>query len=126
MSAVPVKVHPMRKSQTEPHPYASCKGPTARRPMEAVIAPHPLIRPVTVPSDLLFPRTDGCDARSAATAEVMMLFGLSRRIEREGCVSKLHSTTRQCMKQEKTYPPTRMPIMANITRRATALSSSDF
>lgn len=48
----------------------------ARRPMDAVIEPHPLISPVTVPRDLVLPRTEGCDAKSAATAEVMMLFGL--------------------------------------------------
>jgi hypothetical protein len=66
----------MRKSQTDPHPKAACKGPTARRPTEAVTDPHPLISPVTVPRDLLFPATDGWDAQSAATAEVMMLLGL--------------------------------------------------
>lgn len=38
--------------------------------------PQPLMRPVTVPSDLLLPRTDGWEARSAATADVMMLLGL--------------------------------------------------
>jgi hypothetical protein len=51
-------------------------GPTARRPIEAVMAPHPLIKPVTVPNDLVFPRTDGWDAKSAATADVMILLGL--------------------------------------------------
>ena len=79
MRAVPVKVQPMRKSQTEPHPNADCKGPTARSPIDAVMAPHPLMRPVTVPRDLLFPRTDGWEARSAATADVMILLGLNMR-----------------------------------------------
>ena len=73
---VPVEVHPMRYSQTELHPKFCCNGPTARRPIEAVMAPHPLIRPVTVPRDLLLPLTEGCDARSAATADVMILLGL--------------------------------------------------
>jgi hypothetical protein len=44
--------------------------------MDAVIDPHPLINPVTVPKDLLLPRTLGCEAKSAATADVMMLLGL--------------------------------------------------
>ena len=83
--AVPVKVQAMRKSQTELHPYVACKGPTARRPMEAVMAPHPLMRPVTVPRDLLFPRTDGWEARSAATAEVMMLLGLCEKNKQNVC-----------------------------------------
>lgn len=51
-------------------------GPTARSPTDAVTAPHPLIRPVTVPNDFEFPRTEGCEARSAATAEVIILLGL--------------------------------------------------
>ena len=38
--------------------------------------PQPLMRPVTVPKDLLLPRTEGCEAKSAATAEVIMLLGL--------------------------------------------------
>lgn len=41
--------------------------------------PHPLMRPVTVPSDLLLPRTEGCEAKSAATAEVIILLGLKNR-----------------------------------------------
>ena len=49
----------------------------ANRPIDAVMAPVPLMRPVTVPSDLVFPRTDGCAAKSAATAEVIILLGLS-------------------------------------------------
>lgn len=73
---VPVAVHPMRKYQTEPHPNEFCRGPTASRPTDAVIDPQPLMRPVTVPRDLLLPRTDGWEARSAATADVMMLLGL--------------------------------------------------
>ena len=77
MSAVPAPVHPIRYIQTDIHPYVDCRGPIAKRPMEAVMEPVPLIRPVTVPSDLLFPRTDGCEAKSAATADVMMLLGLS-------------------------------------------------
>ena len=77
-----MEVAPIRKSQTELHPNAACKGPTARRPIDAVIEPQPLIRPVTVPRDLLFPRTEGWDERSAATADVMMLLGLSAL----GCV----------------------------------------
>jgi hypothetical protein len=51
----------------------------AKRPMDAVIEPHPLISPVTVPRDLVLPRTVGCDAKSAATAEVMILLGLWKR-----------------------------------------------
>lgn len=73
---VPVAVAPIRKTHTELQPKAACNGPTARRPIEAVMDPHPLISPVTVPRDLLFPRTDGWDERSAATAEVMILLGL--------------------------------------------------
>ena len=42
----------------------------------SVMEPVPLISPVTVPNDLLLPRTEGWDAKSAATAEVMMLLGL--------------------------------------------------
>jgi hypothetical protein len=53
--------------------------------MEAVIDPVPLIKPVTVPRLLVLPRTDGWDARSAATADVIMLFGLR---ERSAIVSK--------------------------------------
>ena len=45
--------------------------------------PHPLIRPVTVPRDLLLPRTEGCEDKSAATAEVMMLLGLVSRIKQK-------------------------------------------
>ena len=36
----------------------------------------PLMRPVTVPSDLELPRTDGWFERSAATADVIILLGL--------------------------------------------------
>jgi hypothetical protein len=79
MSNVPIAVHAIRYIQTDPQPYAFCKGPTARRPMEAVIDPVPLIKPVTVPRLLVLPRTDGWDARSAATADVIMLFGLRER-----------------------------------------------
>jgi hypothetical protein len=75
--AVPVKVHPIKKIQTEDHPKADCKGPTASNPIEAVMDPQPLISPVTVPSDLLLPRTEGCEAKSAATADVIILFGLA-------------------------------------------------
>ena len=77
ISPVPVAVQAIKKSQTEDQPKLSCRGPTAKRPIDAVIDPHPLMRPVTVPRDLLLPRTDGCDAKSAATAEVMILFGLT-------------------------------------------------
>ena len=76
MSSVPVAVQKMRKIQTEDHPKASWSGPTANSPIDAVMDPQPLINPVTVPSDLLLPRTEGCDAKSAATAEVIMLLGL--------------------------------------------------
>jgi hypothetical protein len=55
------------------------RGSMAKRPMDAVIEPHPLISPVTVPRDLVLPRTVGCDAKSAATAEVMILLGLWKR-----------------------------------------------
>ena len=79
MSAVPAPVHPIRYSQTDVHPKLDCRGPIAKRPIEAVMEPVPLMRPVTVPRDLLFPRTDGCDAKSAATADVMMLLGLSAK-----------------------------------------------
>ena len=54
------------------------KGSIANKPIEAVIEPHPLISPVTVPRDLVDPLTEGCDAKSAATAEVMMLLGLHK------------------------------------------------
>ena len=76
MRAVPQKVQPIKKIQTDPQPNASWRGPTANKPTDAVTEPVPLIRPVTVPRDLLLPRTEGCDAKSAATAEVMMLLGL--------------------------------------------------
>lgn len=82
MRRVPVAVHPIRKSHTELHPKFCCKGPTARSPTDAVIEPHPLISPVTVPRDLLLPLTEGWDARSAATAEVMILFGLLKGIDK--------------------------------------------
>lgn len=78
ISPVPVAVQAIKKIHTEDHPKAACKGPTASKPIEAVIDPHPLMSPVTVPSDLLLPRTEGCDAKSAATAEVIILFGLSK------------------------------------------------
>ena len=77
MRAVPVKVQAIKKIHTEDQPKAAWSGPTANNPTEAVMAPHPLIRPVTVPRDLLLPRTEGCEAKSAATAEVMILLGLS-------------------------------------------------
>jgi hypothetical protein len=77
MSAVPVKVQAIKKTQTDDQPKAAWSGPTANRPIEAVMEPHPLIRPVTVPRDLLLPRTEGCEAKSAATAEVIILLGLS-------------------------------------------------
>jgi hypothetical protein len=48
----------------------------ASKPIDAVILPVPLIKPVTVPNDLLFPWTDGCEAKSAATADVIILLGL--------------------------------------------------
>ena len=76
MRRVPAAVHPMRKIHTDDHPKASWRGPTAKSPIEAVIEPHPLMRPVTVPRDLALPRTEGCEAKSAATADVMILFGL--------------------------------------------------
>lgn len=50
----------------------------ANNPIDAVILPVPLIKPVTVPKDLLLPRTDGCEAKSAATADVMILLGLMK------------------------------------------------
>ena len=59
MSRVPAEVHPMRKSQTDDQPNADWSGPTANKPIEAVIEPHPLISPVTVPRDLVLPRTEG-------------------------------------------------------------------
>lgn len=76
MRRVPVPVHAMRYSQTEDQPKWDWRGPTANNPMEAVMDPHPLIKPVTVPRDLLLPRTLGCADKSAATAEVMILLGL--------------------------------------------------
>lgn len=54
----------------------SFKGSMANKPIEAVMEPHPLMSPVTVPRDLVDPLTEGWDAKSAATAEVMILFGL--------------------------------------------------
>ena len=38
--------------------------------------PDPLMSPVTVPRDLVLPFTEGWEAKSAATAEVMILLGL--------------------------------------------------
>jgi hypothetical protein len=69
-------VQPIRYIQTEPHPYLVCSGPIANKPIDAVMLPVPLIKPVTVPNDLLFPWTDGCEAKSAATADVIILLGL--------------------------------------------------
>jgi len=78
MRLVPAAVHPIRYTQTEDHPKAAWIGPTAKSPTEAVIDPQPLIRPVTVPRDLLLPRTLGWLDKSAATAEVMILLGLRK------------------------------------------------
>ena len=63
-------------------------APMHMRPKAAVIEPEPLMMPVTVPSERVLPPIDGCSARSAATAEVMMLLG----------------------------PPTRMPMMPRSRR----------
>jgi hypothetical protein len=71
-----VVVQPIKYNQTEPHPYLACNGPIANKPMEAVMLPVPFIKPVTVPNDLLLPRTEGCEAKSAATADVIILLGL--------------------------------------------------
>ena len=76
MRSVPQAVANIKYIHTAYQPNFTVKGPTANRPAEATIEPVPLIRPVTVPSDLLLPLTDGWDARSAATADVMILFGL--------------------------------------------------
>jgi hypothetical protein len=38
--------------------------------------------PVTVPRDLLLPRTEGWEDKSAATADVIILFGLKIAMER--------------------------------------------
>ena len=106
---VPVAVHPMRKYQTEPHPNAFCRGPTASRPTDAVIDPQPLMRPVTVPRDLLLPRTDGWEARSAATADVMMLLGLwyyvLQKKEKELDSRTFSHSSSKLYKTKSTHPP---------------------
>lgn len=131
-------VHPIRYTQTELQPNASWRGPTASSPIEAVMLPHPLMRPVTVPSDLLLPRTLGWDAKSAATADVMMLFGLqakrkARRARQNKepaqnihhyCSICYHTTLRvsedkQTRSMTTTYPPTRMPMQASIAKSGT-------
>ena len=75
MRQVPTKVLPIMKYHTEDQPHRACRGPMTSRPTALMALPVPLIRPVTVPSDLELPRTVGWDARSAATADVMMLLG---------------------------------------------------
>lgn len=62
----------------------------ANKPIDAVILPVPLIKPVTVPNDLLLPRTDGCEAKSAATADVIMLLGLSRGPSKNERLENVH------------------------------------
>ena len=105
MRRVPVAVQPMRNNQTDPHPKDSCKGPTAKSPIEAVIEPHPLISPVTVPRDLLFPWTLGWLDKSAATAEVMMLFGLESVPEKtesgEIIISSRHNDRKSTLQYSK-------------------------
>ena len=90
----------------------------ANKPIDAVILPVPLIKPVTVPNDLLFPWTDGCEAKSAATADVMILLGL--------CFTKdITKNVRICLytkctsNANRSYPPTRIPIQPSIAKRAT-------
>mmetsp|Transcript_45066 Transcript_45066/g.105273 ORF Transcript_45066/g.105273 Transcript_45066/m.105273 type:complete len:212 (-) Transcript_45066:124-759(-) len=75
ISPVPVTTHAMRKYQTAVHPPKFCSGPITMSPKAAVIEPEPLMMPVTVESERVLPPMDGCSARSAATAEVMMLLG---------------------------------------------------
>ena len=84
MRRVPMAVQPIKYTQTDPQPKFCCKGPTANKPIEAVMEPQPLMRPVTVPKDLLLPRTEGWDAKSAATADVMILLGLCRGESSQG------------------------------------------
>merc|ERR550537_2134988 len=69
------------------HPNASVMTGTAIWPMAATNDPEPLMRPTTVPKADFDPRMDGCSAKSAATADVTMLFG----------------------------PPIRMPMQASMT-----------
>lgn len=77
----------------------------------AMIEPLPLMMPVTVPNALAFPLIVGCSDKSAATADVMMLFGpptrhpmIPSRISRAGAgrespkkAKKVSSTMRAAM-----------------------------
>ena len=73
MSAVPARTQAMSMYQTAVHPPSSWSGPMAIKPKAAVMEPVPLMIAVTVPSERVLPPIEGCSARSAATAEVMML-----------------------------------------------------
>merc|ERR1719409_760861 len=75
------------KYQSALQPRASVINGTAICPMAATNEPEPLMRPTTVPKADLEPLMDGCSAKSAATADVTMLFG----------------------------PPIRMPMQASMT-----------
>lgn len=79
MRQVPAAVHPIRYIQTADQPKAVWRGPMAISPTADVNDPQPLMRPVTVPRDLLLPRTEGWEAKSAATADVIMLLGLRNK-----------------------------------------------
>merc|ERR1719305_470808 len=65
------------KYQSALQPSASVMSGTA---MAATNDPEPLMRPTTVPRADFDPLMDGCSARSAATADVTMLFGPPMRI----------------------------------------------
>ena len=66
---------PRHRPGATPACIGTCSGPMSMRPKAAVIEPEPLMMPVTVPSERVLPPIDGCSARSAATALVMMLLG---------------------------------------------------
>merc|ERR1719222_1402090 len=84
------------KYQSALQPSASVMAGTAIWPMAATNDPEPLMRPTTVPKADLLPLMDGCSARSAATADVTMLFG----------------------------PPMRMPMQASMTINVNVFSVS--
>merc|ERR1719409_1215574 len=84
------------KHQSALQPRASVINGTAICPMAATNEPEPLMRPTTVPKADLEPLMDGCSAKSAATADVTMLFG----------------------------PPIRMPMQASMTINVKVFSVS--
>ena len=84
-------------------------------PMAAVIEPEPLMIPVTVPRALLEPPVDS--ARSAETAEVMMLLGPPTKHPMN--MSRIRSNTvgRVSMYSASTHSRgMRMPMKVAITR----------